>query len=98
MSEGYTVNVDQLTEAGRSIVDLVKQVAEQPTDGLDPSEADLGHAELAAAAEEFFDRWSRGLNSLLQDAGTIAVNLHETAEAYRQAEQEAVNNLGGDQP
>jgi hypothetical protein len=96
---GYQVNPALLTEAANGIneaIDVLKDLGVEGTAdagrgfaNLELTGEQLGHAGVQSAFNQFCDRWSWGVRTLVQDGNTIADELGLTAGAYYDAEQYA---------
>ncbi|GDY33840.1 hypothetical protein [Gandjariella thermophila] len=99
MADGYGVNPEALAATAKGIDDAI---AELKTLGVNGSAAmgrgfsglalrgmQVGHGGLRQAFEQFCERWSWGVRTLVQDGNQIAEDLHLSAGAYHQAEQYA---------
>jgi hypothetical protein len=99
MADGYGVDPQALRQTAKGIDDAI---AELKTMGLGGSAAmgrgfsglrltglQVGPGGLRPAFDEFCERWSWGVRTLVQDGNEIAEGLHLSAGAYHQAEQYA---------
>jgi hypothetical protein len=98
-SDGFVVDPAALSEAHAGIGRLLRDMNElaRPQPGCPPSV--FGHAELAASAEEFHERWQGGVDGLVNDTESIRSRLGETVTEYRRVEESIVavfDRLGGD--
>lgn len=100
---GYEVSPALLKEAADGIneaIDLLKDLGVEGTadagrgfSNLELTGEQLGHAGVQTAFNQFCDRWSWGVRTLVQDGNTIADELGLTAGAYYDAEQYATGLL-----
>ncbi len=103
MGEGYAVDPRALSEAAQGINGAI---AELKTLGIDESGEvgrgfsrislrgmQLGHPGLQGAFDQFCERWSWGVRTLVQDGNQIAVRLNLSAGAYHDMENYALGAL-----
>lgn len=97
MSAGYQVNPDALKETGKGINDAINElksigIAESGEIGrgfsnISLSGMQVGHEGLQQAFDDFCERWSWGVRTLVQDGNEIAQRLHLAAGEYHDLEQ-----------
>lgn len=103
MGDGYGVDPGALAETARGINDTI---AELKTLGIDESAEvgrgfsdislrgmQLGHQGLQESFDQFCERWSWGVRTLVQDGNQIAVRLGLSAGLYHDMEDYAVSAL-----
>ncbi|WP_379604631.1 hypothetical protein [Quadrisphaera sp. GCM10027208] len=84
---GFGVELDALITAAEGIVAAVQQFKDEDVNDLLPVRAAAGSDDLAAALDEFDDRWERGVNNLMEDVAEVGGRLAETAMEYLEAER-----------
>lgn len=84
---GFRVELDALITAAEGIVAAVQQFKDEDVNDLLPVRSAAGSDDLAAALDEFEDRWERGVNNLMQDVAEIGGRLGETVMEYLEAER-----------
>jgi hypothetical protein len=90
---GFHADVGALQTAADNISASVADQRGAALDQVDRGADAYGHDGVHGAMENFCDRWSAGLDLLLEDAGTIADLLGQVARAYRDADAAAAGRL-----
>lgn len=93
--DGFTVDVDALTDAGQGIKDLMGKLDEKSVEDIDCDSDAVGHGGLADKLESFCDRWQIGVENLVEDGAQIAQRLLDSAEVYRSHEGAVADALSG---
>jgi hypothetical protein len=89
---GFSVDPAVLSSARGRVGGLLREVEglrEGFVGASSLSSSVFGHDELAAAAEEFRERWGVGVRRLAAEASSIHRRLGETVDAYRRGDLEA---------
>ena len=92
---GFRVELSALTDAAASIDGIVRELTAHPIEDLDGARAAVGHPRLAAAVDEFCDRWHAGVSAMAKDGGQIASRLEETVADYTRADNAAADLMNG---
>ena len=90
---GFHVEIGTLTSAAAGIEESVADQRGSAVSQLDRGESVYGHCRLHSAMENFCDRWSDGIDTLVKDAKVIGDLLDKVAQAYRAADQAAAGRL-----
>lgn len=110
---GFGVDPDALQETAQGISDTIGELKSLGIDesagvgrgfsNLSLTGEQAGHPDAQSALEEFSQRWSWGVRTLVQDGNQFAAMLHLSAGAYHDMEDYAVGalkdiavDLGGD--
>lgn len=96
---GYEVSPSALQETAKGIDDTIGHLKDLGIEGtadagrgfsqMSLRGMQVGHQGLEGAFNDFLDRWSWGVRTLVQDGNQIAIQLHLNAGAYYDAEQYA---------
>ena len=93
---GFHAEVDVLQSAADGVTASVADQRGAALDQVDRGGEAYGHDRVRQAVESFCDRWSEGLDLLLEDAEAIGDLLAEVARAYRDADAAAAGRLTTD--
>jgi hypothetical protein len=93
---GFHVDIPVLDEAARGLVESVDDQSLSRLADVPGGSGPYGDGELHVALTDFCDRWSDGLNILVEDARAIGDGLRRAADAYRAADGAAAARLSGD--
>jgi uncharacterized protein YukE len=93
---GFHVDVPVLDEAARGLVESVDDQSRSRLADVPGGAGAYGDGDLHAAFTDFCDRWSDGLDILVEDARAIGDGLRRAADAYRATDAAAAARLSGD--
>lgn len=91
--DGFHVDVTALSHASDGIRRTVEAMHERSVQELSRPSSAFGHDRLTSVMAEFCSRWDDGIQHLCSDAREISERLDHCAQAYRQAEQTAHEQL-----
>lgn len=84
---GFHVDLDALEAAASGIRDTIRdRDSIEVSDICGPAEL-YGHNGLHGAFSDFCDRWSEGVDQLVEDAGLISESLSAVAQNYRSVDE-----------
>jgi hypothetical protein len=93
---GFHAEVGALETAADAILASTSEQRDSALDLVDRERGTYGHDDLHQALEHFCNRWSKGLDTLLEDARTIGELLAQVSRAYREADAASAGRLTSD--
>lgn len=84
---GFHVDLDALETAARCIRDTIADRDSIEVRDICGAAELYGHAGLHGAFSDFCDRWSKGIDQLVEDAGIIGESLAAAAKNYRSVDE-----------
>lgn len=101
--DGYQVDPDALAEASQGINDTIGELKSLGIEesgevgrgfsNISLSGLEIGHGDLQGSFDQFCERWSWGVRTLVQDGNEIAQRLGLSAGMYNDMEQYAIGTL-----
>ncbi|WP_425830154.1 hypothetical protein [Streptomyces fractus] len=87
MAAGFSVDLDALRGAASGITTTLDAMATKKVSDIDAPADAFGHDELAAAVDDFCDRWNIGVTHLANDGAEVADRLNHCVKSYEAAER-----------
>lgn len=89
----FSVDLEALYAASLGLRRIFNEMQSHPVRDLDCPEDAFGHDELAEVAEDFCDRWQRGVKNLLADGEAIHNGLRDCLANYRRTDADVARIL-----
>jgi len=93
MADAIRVDVDALEALADECVDIAEQMEDLGEGVFDASVETMGDAGLAAALEDFHDRWSDRRSALGEELRAAASSLDAAAAGFRDTDQQLSDQL-----
>jgi hypothetical protein len=93
MADGYYVDLDVLWKAADGVTETINAMATKKVKDIDAPKGAFGHDGLAAAVQDFCDRWEIGVEHLTKDGSEIANRLILSLRAYEKAEEMTLQSV-----
>lgn len=87
MSNGFYVDLDALTNAGRGAASLMQELDQHNVSDIACDGSAVGHDRLSSALDSFCQRWQTGVKNLSNDGNKLSQHLLDTVASYTEADQ-----------
>jgi hypothetical protein len=87
--------ISTLRNAAEGVTDTLDKMATRMVSDIDAAKEAFGHDGLAAAVEDFCDRWEIGVEHLTKDAAEVVGRLNWSVTQYQQIEGSVQRSMDG---